>query len=451
MKKSLLTLSVLCSAGMLQAQIITTIAGSGTNGFIGNGGPATAAQFNYPNGVAVDNSGNVYVSDFNNAVVWKVNTSGSINIVAGNGTLGYGGDGAAATAANLDKPCKLAADAAGNLYVTDWGNNRLRKISGAGIISTVAGDGTGGYSGNGGPATSAQLLKPESLSRVDASGNIYIGEQENDVIRKVSSTGIISTIVGNGAGGYSGDGGPATAATIDYPRGIAFDNFGNFYIADWNNKVIRKINSSGIISTIAGTGTAGYSGDGGPATAAQINGPTGMAVDYDGSGGVNIYFADELNAVIRKINAAGIISTIVGTGVQGYNGDGGAATASKLNFPVDIAIDSHGDLYIADAYNYRIRKVTMSTASVTTDKPANTFIRIYPNPALDYCIIETPESKSSPVIQVMDIVGRIVTTKICPEAGAQKIRLDLAGLAPGNYVVKVVCGETIYRDKLVVW
>ena len=333
---------------------ISTVAGSGTSGFSGDGGAATAARLDLPLGVAVDGSGNLYIADWGNERIRKVDSSGNISTVAGGGsTLG---DGGAATAAQLSLPRGVAVDGSGNLYIADTGNERIRKVDSSGNISTVAGSGTSGFSGDGAAAGAAQLNNPQAVA-VDGSGNLYIADRSNHRIRKVDSSGNISTVAGNGTAGSSGDGAAATAARLNSPWGVAVDGSGNLYIADgWNHR-IRKVDSSGNISTVAGTGTTSFSGDGAAATAAQLNNPRGVAVD--GSG--NLYIADTNNSRIRKVDSSGNISTVAG----GASGDGGAATAAQLNFPEGVALDGSGNLYIADTFNHRIRKVD-SSGVITT-------------------------------------------------------------------------------------
>jgi sugar lactone lactonase YvrE len=242
--------------------------------------------------------------------------------------------------------------------------NRVNAATTKGIIETVAGVGTPGYSGNGGPALNAKLRQPTSIA-IDSAGNLYFADSPNDVIRKVDVTGNISTIAGTGSHGYSGDGGLATSAKLNIPRGIAFDNNGNLYIADSENHRIRKVDRDGKISTVAGTGTAEYSGDGGLATSASLNRP--VAVTFDSKG--NLLITDRLNSCIRMIDSVtGIISTIAGTGIAGYSGDGGPAATAQLYYPVGIAVDSSGYLYIADTTNKRIRKVDPLTGKISTVK-----------------------------------------------------------------------------------
>jgi hypothetical protein len=287
--------------------------------------------------------------------------SSGITTVAGTGAQGYSGDGGVATSAELSSPSGVALDSSGNLYIADFGNNCIRKVTAStGIITTVAGTGVFGYSGDGGTATSAKLGNPSGVA-LDASGNLYIADESNRLIRKVTaSTGIIITVAGGG--NTFGDGGAATSAELDNPSGVALDSSGNLYIADEGNNRIRKVTAStGIITTVAG-GTSGYGGDGGAATAAALYGPAGVALDSSG----NLYIADLFNNCIRKVTAStGIITTVAGNRTGGYIGDGGAATAAELVQPEGVALDSSGNLYIADGNN-RIRMVTASTGIITT-------------------------------------------------------------------------------------
>ncbi len=341
---------------------ISTVAGTETGGYRASddGAAATAAQLRYPYRVAADGSGNLYIADTWNNRIRKVDAAtGIITTIAGGGSAL--GDGGPATSAQLDFPHGVAMDASGNLYIADWNNHRIRKVDAAGNISTVAGTGTvpGDYSGDGGAATAAQLDQPSDVA-VDASGNLYIADSDNNRVRKVdAATGIITTVAGTGTGGFSGDGGPATSAQIRYPGSVALDASGNLYIAA--NHRIRKVDTAGVITTVAGTGTQGYSGDGGAATSAQIRYPSSVALDASG----NLYIADG-NHRIRKVDAStGNISTVAGTGVQGFSGDNGPATSAQFNWPSGVAVDASGNLYIADGNN-RIRKVDAATGIITT-------------------------------------------------------------------------------------
>jgi len=334
--------------------VVTTVAGtSGVPGYSGDGGAASAAQLSSPTALALDAAGNLFIADANNNVIRRVNPAGAIATVAGGGSLAYVGNGGPATNAVVNAPQAVAVDAAGDLFIVDTLNDVIREVSPAGIITTVAGNGTFGYSGDGGAATAAQLYYPSGVA-VDAAGDLFISDSANNVIREVSPAGIITTVAGNGTQGYSGDGGAATAAQLSYPSGVAVDAAGDLFISDSANNVIRKVGPAGIITTVAGNGTAGYSGDGAAATAAQLYDPSGLAVDSTG----DLFIADTSNSVIREVSPAGIITTVAGNGTQGYSGDGGAATAAQLTNPVGIAVDTEGDLLIADESNDVIREVS---------------------------------------------------------------------------------------------
>jgi hypothetical protein len=347
---------------------ISTVAGNGTAGYSGDNGLSTAASLSVPEAVAVDAAGNIYIADTFNYVIRKVAAStGFISTVAGNGTQGYSGDGGPATIAELYMPTGVAVDAVGNIYFAD--NQRIRKVTAStGIIMTVAGSGTQGYSGDGGPATSAELNWPWAVA-VDAAGNIYFTDTDNQRIRKVVVlTGIITTVAGTGTPGYSGDGGPATSAELNSPFGIAADAAGNIYFADYFNNRARKVAAStGDISTVAGNGTQGFSGDGATATSAEMYYPTSVAVDTVG----NIYIADDVNDRIRKVTAlTGIIQTVAGTGSTGYSGDGGPATGGELFWPYGVAVDTSGNIYVADKDNNRIRAVGSGRAPTPGPGPS---------------------------------------------------------------------------------
>jgi sugar lactone lactonase YvrE len=344
--------------GFAQSGTITTSAGNGASGFGGDGGPATAAQLNSPFGVAIDSVGNLYIADPFTSRIRKVTAAGVINTVAGNGSFGFSGDGGPATSAQLNFPASVAVDSVGNLYFSDSANNRIRKVTPAGTISTVAGNGTAGFSGDGGPATAAQLNSPFGVA-IDLVGNLYIADPNNDRIRKVTAAGVINTVAGNGIFGFSGDGGPATSARLGSPPGVAVDSEGNLYIADQFNHCIRKVTPAAVISTVVGNGSAGFSGDGGPATSAKLNAPSGVAVDSAG----NLYIADRGNYRVRRVMASGVISTVAGNGTVGYSGDGGPATLAQMGFPTSVAADPANNLYIADQSNHVVRKVTFAIAS----------------------------------------------------------------------------------------
>jgi YVTN family beta-propeller protein len=447
--------------GVMGTMKVTTVAG----GYVGDGGAATSAALGGPYAITYDNSGNLYISDFYLNRIRKVSTTGTITTYAGTGICGYNGDNISAKTAMVCVPNGLLVDASGNLIVADGGNSRIRKISTTGKITTIAGNGVFGYSGDGGPALSASIGQPFKMT-YDSAGNLYFAQVGNCVIRKVATTGTISTVAGNGTCGFGGDNGSATAAQLNLPRGVAFDSSGNLYISDTNNHRIRKVTPAGIITTFAGTGGLGCAGDGGPALSAAVGNPHGLkvrnnvlyianggcsrvrAVDltsntittyagsffgYDGDGhaptssefagigdltfdasgnpviadsfngrirkavaGVvstiagghlgdgskatsaafglaealftdksnNLYIADETGNRIRKVSA-GIMSTVAGNGVSGYSGDGGLSTSATLNQPQGVAVDSLGNVFIADTFNNVIRKVD-TTGTITT-------------------------------------------------------------------------------------
>ncbi len=353
-KHYMLFLAFCLAALQMQAQSIYTLAGDGIPAFIGDGGPATAARLYHPKAAAIDAAGNVYIADADNNRIRMINTSGIMSTIAGNASPGYGGDGLPAASATLNRPNDIKFDAAGNTYICDADNHCIRKITAAtGIISTVAGTPTtSGFAGDGGPATAALMEFPCAIA-LDAAGNLYIADQYNNRIRKVNTSGTISTVVGSGATGYAGAGGPATAADIGFPFGLAVDASGNIFISLLYANVVAKVNTAGTLTTYAGTGAAAFSGDGGPATAAEMDGQWGIATDAPG----NLYIADYNNQRIRKVNTAGVISTVAGTGSSGYSGDGGLATSAWLHDPVGVAVNAGGAIYIADYNSHRLRRV----------------------------------------------------------------------------------------------
>jgi len=340
--------------------VITTVAGNGAEPwrFNGDNGPATSALLT-PESVAVDAAGNVYFTD--SFCVRKV-SNGVITTVAGTGD--EGGDNVPATSAELYGPRGIAVSSAGDLYIADGFfhvssvetlnvNNRIRKVS-KGVITTVAGKADTGYSGDNGPANLAQLDSPDGVA-VDSAGNLYIADSENNRIRKVSN-GVITTVAGNGESGFSGDGGPATRARLFKPTGVAVDPAGNLYISDTANSRVRKV-SRGVITTVAGNGTVGFSGDGGPATSAQLIRPDGLAVDSAGK----IYITDGAHR-IREISN-GVITTVAGNGTPGFSGDNGPAATAQLYWPSGLAVDSAGKIYVAEIGNERIRLLTPASSS----------------------------------------------------------------------------------------
>jgi trimeric autotransporter adhesin len=400
---------------------ISTIAGTGVAGALGDNGPAIAAQLNYPTGVTVDGTGNLYIADWSNQRIRKISLSGVITTVAGNGQSGYSGDGGPAINATMQNPQAVALDSGGNMYIAERAG-RVRKVSPDGTISTFAGEtasyysdgspakslqlpayaydvkaapdgsfyvaaglifkvssagifsavtgGSGGFSGDGGPAINAGLALPTAIA-VDSAGALYIADTDNSRVRKIDANGIINTVAGNGMPGFSGDGGAAAAAQLNDPQGVAVDGAGNLYIADSLNHRVRMVTPQGTITTVAGTGQPGFSGDSGPAVSAQLSDPSGLAVDSAG----NLYMTDSTvhdqivpvytNQRIRKVDTNGVITTVAGNGQGSYSGDGGPATSAALCFPQGVTVDAAGNLFILDSGNDVVRKVD-TTGTIST-------------------------------------------------------------------------------------
>jgi trimeric autotransporter adhesin len=354
MKMYLICLFLLCDL-ITKAQIISTVAGNGGAGYLGDGGSATLASIGSSGIIALDKHGNFYFSQLNNTIR-KVSLTGVISTIAGNGIAGFSGDGGPATAAmlNFTGGSGVVFDKFDNLFIADQANNRIRKIDATtGIISTIAGIGIGGFAGDGGLASAAMLNSPSHIT-IDTFGNLYILDGLNYRIRKINTTGIISTLAGTGTMAFSGDGGPATAAELYVGGCMAVGNNNELYLADGIR--VRKIDlNSNIITTIAGNGSYGFSGDSGPASSAQFFSTMGIAIDKSD----NIYIGDRNNHRIRSINSAGVIMTLTGNGIGGFSGDGGLAASAQIYSPRGLAIDPCGSLYIVDNANLRIRKVTM--------------------------------------------------------------------------------------------
>jgi sugar lactone lactonase YvrE len=332
---------------------ITTIAGGSATGFAGDGGPAADSLLHSPRGIASDERGNVYIADTSNQRIRRIDTSSTITTVAGNGTSGA--DTSVATTTKLT-PLGLAFDSHGNVYVTDTSNNRVGRIDPQGMFTTVAGTGTAGYSGDNVPAVDAQLFYPSGLV-IDAADNIFIADSNNNRIRRIDASGTITTIAGTGRGAFLGEGTPAVGAELFSPIGLALSDNGSLYIADSANSRVRQIDPMGLIHTIAGTGVFGYGGDGVDATTTPLSAPNGVAVGP----GHNVYIADTGNNRVRLVQSAnGQISTIAGDGTAGFSGEGGAATAAELSVPTSVALDNSGGVYLADHTNNRVRHIAPS-------------------------------------------------------------------------------------------
>ena len=420
---------------LVHCQIITTIAGNGSFGVAGDGIPATATSFGTIGGITTDKIGNYYLGEFPGKI-YKISTSGIISTFAGTTSAGYSGDGGLATNAQLNVPGLITFDSIGNLFIADANNNRIRKINVTnGIITTVAGNGAGTYGGDGGPATAAAIYFPQSVA-FDTHGNLYIGDGNNNRVRKVDVLGTITTIAGDGTPANNGDGEPATAAQITNIQGMQVDNNGNLDIAV--GLQVRKINLlTGMISSIAGTDLVGYSGDGSPATIAKMWLAVDLRIDSCG----NIYISDEYNNVIRKIDPFGIIHTIAGNGDGGYlggtagfSGDGGPATASELNGPRGITFDLNDNLIIIDNINHRVRKVSLPPCTLVNkvSDPEVLNLSIYPNPTTTELTIGSPNKITQLIIT--NLIGQQVYTH---EYNTETVQVNVACLPSGIYFIKI--------------
>ncbi len=441
----LLLLITVFSSFSVNAQYISTFAGNGAGaGYSGDGGQAKDAQLNSCTGVVIDGAGNMYIADKGNNVVRRVNTAGVISTFAGTNVPGYSGDGGNANMATLNMPEFLATDAGGNIYISDVGNNVIRMVSPSGIISTYAGNGTSGYTGDADTAKYANFNAPQGIA-LDASGNLYIADAGNHAIRMVANgTRIVSTVAGNGSAGYSGNGGAATIAMLNNPSDVAIDASGNLYIADLFNNVIRKVDAAtGTISTIVGNGMEGNSGDGGQATAATMKYPTSVAIDNGG----NMYIADQGNYNIRVVNTSGLISRVAGTSTNGYSGDGGMATAAKLAAPTCIYPDGWGRVYIADNSNNVIRVISSTPSSVGSLTSSS--INIFPNPSNGHITITGLPDDEIATFTVTDMLGRIALVQSVAPSGKNKT-VYLNNLPTGNYLLKVVSSSINFTEKLVI-
>jgi len=425
-----------------QSQMITTIAGTGVFDCRGDGGPAIDAAFGGAISVAVDMASNIYVVDMGCDKVRRISISGIITTVAGDEDTTYSGDGGPATLAGLHQPTGVAVDRTGNVYIADNLSNCIRKVNTSGIISTIAGTGVGGYNGDNIPATSAQTNAPYDVA-VDTLGNVYIVEFGDGRVRKVDTAGIITTVAGNGSFFYYADGLPATAIGLFPVVGVAIDGTGNLYIScNYNTSISRdtadqiyKVNASGVIHKIAGTDQGGYSGDGSPATAALLSYPYKTVVDKTG----NLYIADAGNNRIRKIDTSGIITTFAGNGVSSFSGDGGPALNCELYWPSGIAFDAFDNMYIADASNERVRLITKVSMGVNELTGIKT-LAVYPNPAAKELTITSTNNISS--IVICNLLGQTVCTQTY---NAEKVQVDVTGFPTGG----LLCQDQWYRSEKV--
>ena len=432
MKKYIIIISILLSTHEGFGQIITTIAGNGVQSCFDIMQPATDAGLGGPFSLTIDDNGNLYVANIWCYQIYKINTSGIISLVAGHGPLSYSGDGGPATLAGLNQPTGVAVDHKGNIYIADNLNFRVRKVDTTGIISTFAGTGVSGYNGDTIAATNAKLSEPQNVM-VDKEGNIIIADAGR--IRKVDSNGIITTI-----------------ARTDFAFwGLCMDTSGSIYATSMifvgspatpRNCYVYKVNTDGTCKIIAGKDTAGYSGDGGPATAAMLNVPFNISSDKKG----NLFIADYGNNLIRRIDEAGIITTFAGDGSFGYAGDGGPASICSFTYPAGVAVDSIGNLYIADDGNNRIRYINTKATGLPQSKLQSDF-NIYPNPSTGKCSIMVSSSKLESLhITISSMAGQVVYTKTISTNLASEFKI----VTPGVYLVTASNTELFDCKKIVV-
>ena len=424
---------------LLLSQTITTIAGTGLSTYNGNGLLATATNIGNGGRMTLNNSGELIFVDVTSHLLRKIDINGVMTIIAGNLSAGYQGENVLATTTSLNYPAGVVIDSMGNIIFCETTNCRIRKIDTNGIITTIAGNGECSSTGDNGLATLATIRGPQYLT-IDSQGNLYFSESQFHTVRKIDTSGIITRIAGTYIGGYNGDNILATNARINFPLGLAVDPQGNVFIAEVFGQRIRKIDTNGIITTIAGTGIAGFNGTNIQATTAQINRPSGMRFDVQG----NLYFGDEYNNRIRKINTNGVITTVAGSGLQGYFGDGGNALSAMFDRPSDIIFDSSGSMYISDNFNYRIRRVT-NVLSNEDFAAHEDDIQLAPNPAVNgITTLYFPELVNE--IKVFDLVGQNVLS----EKVDGKNNLEINIQKPGIYLVAFYSSEETITKKLMV-
>jgi sugar lactone lactonase YvrE len=451
MIRKLITVMLTCVSFIVEAQvnIITTIAGTSVRGYNGDGQPATAAQLYYPEQICLDRDQNIYIADAANQRIRKISAiTREITTVAGTGVGGYSGDNGLAIIAEMNAPQAITIDNVGNIYVADGLNRRIRKIEAtSGVISTITGTGVVGNSGDNGPAIYATVNVPSGLC-TDKFNNLYFADFHNNNVRKIdATTGVITTVAGSLTYGYAGDNGLATNAQLNGPFDVSVDSIGNLFFTDAFNSAVRRVDyATGIITTIAG-GVSGYSGDNFDATDAKMLEPTGIFMDKQ----YNIYVSEHGNGTIRKITGTGVtesgeitgvITTVAGKGVIGFGGDGGPATNAKMQ-PDDIWVDDYGNLIIADYENHRIRKV--NNALKVNDLNKVDVISLYPNPTDGKFTVKAAANEST--VTVLNMSGVQV---YMVQSHTAKTDVDISNQPSGQYLVYVQCGDDKYVSKVLV-
>jgi trimeric autotransporter adhesin len=434
-----LLLFILIENSFLNAQwnTIQTVAGCGIQGYAGDGESAIVAQLYWPACIAFDRKDNMFIADQWNNRIRRIDAiTGIITTVAGNGIPGYSGDNITATSAEINLPAGLCVDDSDNIFIADFNNNRVREVVNAtGFIYTIAGNGIEGIVGDGGPATAAEIDHPHQTA-CDNHGDVYISDENNNKIRKVVlSTGVISTVVGTGRPGYAGDGGPAITAELNSPKCIFLDDSDNMYIADWLNNRIRKVSVlTGFISTVAGNGMPGFDGDNGPATAAELNDPYRVALDSSG----NMFIADGSDNRVRWVNkTTHTINTLAGNGESGFWGDGGPAQDAELDYPPGVAVNKAGNVFIADLRNNRIREVVNPTGS-DSFKGKMPRVSVFPNPANTSTIVNISGDGYGESVSMFlyTITGQMVW-QINNLSNINEEEIPLTGFSPGVYLLEV--------------
>ena len=434
-------LIVLMFSCHVAAQVIVTVAGTGMGGYSGDGGPATNATMENPTDIAFDKDGNLYFSDGAISRIRKVTPAGIITTVAGNGSSGYCCDVYPATLAQLKGGGGIAVDKWNNIYYADGSDHRVRKITPDGIIHTIAGTGVAGYNGDGMPATDAQLNVPEGIA-VDDAGNVYIGDRLNYRIRKINTSGIITTLAGTGIASFTPDGARADTSAIIGVSCLILDNLGNVFLPD-NNRIRKIVNSTGILTTVAGNGTSGYSGDGGPATLASIS-TIKFTVDSVG----NLYLSDGAPERIRKVSTSGIITTVAGTGGAGLENDGAPVLLARLHTPCGIAFSPAGELHFADKSSARIRKITPNWDAASDMRVSESDLELFPNPARGNVMVVVKGVVAEVPVIITDAKGTVVSEQHV--RGNTRTRIDLSNCPAGMYIVRAITAEKIITKELLI-